>query len=609
MHRPPDEPAADAQGISPDAFDILVVDDDAANLLAIEAALGDLGPRLVKARSGAEALKRLLEQDFALILLDVHMPGMDGFETARLIRSRKRNRYVPIIFVTAYGQSDTRVLEGYVLGAVDFLFKPIVPEVLRAKATVFVQLQQRTAEVAWQAEQLRRHEREQARSRFDQERRAWEQEALRREMAEQHRATDELARRAEELARTVAEREAAQRELTRMNAQLAEADRRKDEFLATLAHELRNPLAPLAYAVGLLDSTDDPVLSEARVRMERQLAHLSRLVDDLLDVSRVTSGKVELRSHPMDAREAIHHAIEVSRSLIHERHHRLELDLEDPLPVHGDAVRLSQIVANLLNNAARYTPSGGRIVVRGRRDEGEIVIEVADDGEGIERDLLDHFFGAFVQAHAGGGGLGLGLHLVSHLVRLHGGRVRGASDGPGSGATFEVRLPAIEPAIVPLDESPRSTPPPPLEGEDLAIVVVEDQEDVREMVVLLLTRWGHRVTPARDGSEGVQHIVDARPDVALIDIGLPDFDGYEVARRVRSELGDGCPLLVAVTGWGQEDDRRRAMEVGFSQHLVKPVSPRALRRVLVGAARSSIEEHPKRGVKGSEDRCRGHKLL
>jgi signal transduction histidine kinase len=573
----PPEPAGGAR-IQP--LDILVVDDDPANLMAIEAVLGDLtvASRVVTARSGQEALKRLLEQDVALILLDVHMPTLDGLETARLIRKRQRTRHVPIIFVTAYGQSDARVLEGYQLGAVDFLFKPVVPEVLRAKAGVFVELQSRANEVARQAEELRRHEQQEARHRLEEERRAWEERALRRQMDEQRRATDEVARKAEELARTVAEREAVQKELTRINAQLARADRRKDEFIATLAHELRNPLAPLSYGLGLLEGVHDAVLQEAKQRMERQLAHLQRLVDDLLDVSRVTSGKIELRRQPLDLRDAIQHAVDVSRPVVEARRHALRVDLpREALPVHGDPVRLSQVVSNLLNNAAHYTEPGGRIEVRARIDEHDVVVAVVDDGQGIAPELLDHIFGAFVQGRAGGGGLGLGLHLVQHLVRLHDGQVRAQSDGLGLGATFEVRLPRAP------EEPGTKADPEPTDATSvsrLSVVVVEDQEDVREMLSLLLSRWGHRAHAVGDGGSGIRLVSEVLPDVALIDIGLPDMEGYEVARRLRATLGATCPPLVAVTGWGQADDRRRAMEVGFSQHLVKPVSPRALRQVL-----------------------------
>jgi signal transduction histidine kinase len=564
--------------------DILVVDDDPANLLAIEAALAQLEPNLVKARSGSEALRQLLTRDFALILLDVHMPQMDGFDTARMIRARSRTKHVPIIFVTAYSQSDARVLEGYALGAVDFLFKPIVPEMLRAKVSVFAELHQRSVEVSRQAEALREHERRESTRRLAEERSAWEQEALRRQMEEHKALAEQLKRKAEELAHNIAEREAAQRELTRINAQLAEADRRKDEFLATLAHELRNPLAPLSYAVGLLEDASDPVLKNARERMDRQLAHISRLVDDLLDVSRVTSGKIELRSRPMDLREAIAHAVEVSRPLIEQRSHRLSIDVPSaPMPVHGDAVRLSQVVSNLLNNAARYTEKGGVIGVGARIADGQAHVRVTDNGQGIPSELIERIFGAFVQARVGGGGLGLGLHLVQHLVRLHGGTVQVESHGPGEGSMFEIALPlcaAFELAEPDTQEHERA---PSVAPRSLRVVVVEDQDDVRQMVVLLLERWGHQVESTGLGEDGIRLISEFDPDVALVDIGLPDMDGYEVASRARAALGAKCPPLVAVTGWGQAEDRRRAIEVGFAKHLVKPVSPRDLRRVLVPA--------------------------
>jgi CheY-like chemotaxis protein len=246
------------------------------------------------------------------------------------------------------------------------------------------------------------------------------------------------------------------------------------------------------------------------------------------------------------------------------------------------------VVSNLLNNAARYTPAGGTVRVAARADGGEAVIEVIDDGEGIERDLVDHIFGAFVQARAGGGGLGLGLHLVQHLVRLHAGTVRAFSEGPGHGARFEVRLPLADELPLPAREEAESVPPP-ARARPLSIVVVEDQEDVREMVVLLLRRWGHDVRAVGQGGDGIRMVVQAPPDVVLLDIGLPDMDGYSVAEALRGELDGACPPLVAVTGWGQDNDRRRAFEVGFSHHLVKPVSPRALRRVLAEVSVSRSE--------------------
>ncbi|MEC7521329.1 MAG: response regulator [Myxococcota bacterium] len=572
-------PEAGAQDSS-----ILVVDDEPANLLAVEAALGDMGHRLVKVESGEAALKELLGGHFALIILDVHMPGLDGFETARLVRQRPRTRHVPIIFATAYDQTDERVLKGYELGAVDFLFKPLQATVLRAKARVFVELFERTEEMKRQAEALRAHERSAAERRLAEERERWERETLERQMAEQREAAEAMAARAEELARTVAERSAAQRELKRTNARLAESDRRKDQFLATLAHELRNPLAPLAYAIGLLQDRDDPELTEVWQRIERQLGHLERLVDDLLDVSRVTSGKIELRRADFDLREVAQRAVELSRARLNARHHELSVSLPDePVPMHGDAVRLAQVISNLLNNAARYTEPHGhvKLTVTGDGETAEVIVE--DDGRGIEPRMLGTIFDAFVQERVGQGGLGLGLHLAKQLVEMHEGRIAAHSEGVGQGSTFRLELPIAEvegdvsaPDVRRPDSSIELTPVRPLR-----VAVIEDQEDVREMVGLLLTRWGHVVEDAEDGERGVALLTGWRCDIALIDIGLPDMEGYEVAARVRAELGARCPTLIAVTGWGQESDRQRAMEAGFDRHLVKPVSPRDLKRVLI----------------------------
>jgi signal transduction histidine kinase len=519
-----------------------VVDDDAGNLAAIEVALGDLGHRLVKARSGAEALRYLLVQDFALILLDVNMPGMDGFETARVIRGRERSRHVPIIFVTAYNRDDTDILTGYSLGAVDFLFKPIVPEVLRAKAAVFVELSARTAEVAQQADRLRALERREGERRLQEERQRWEAESLREE------------------------------------------NRRKDEFLAVLAHELRNPLSPMVTGLELIKCYDleHPGLERVRQSMERQVHHLIRLVDDLLDVSRISRGKINLRREPVQLEMVLQQAVESTRPTIEERGHHLEVEpCPDSLWLHGDPVRLTQVVANLLQNAARYTDSGGRIRLSCGRDADDAVVRVADNGRGIVPEMLGRVFEMFVQAENGGGGLGLGLTLVQRLVELHGGRVRAFSEGPGRGSEFLVRLPLLEHDLPVAEASPaeeRSGGEP--NGTPLRIVVVEDQDDARLAMHDLLAGWGHQVVLAADGIEGVERILASRPDVALVDIAMPGLDGYSVARRVRSQLGAQAPRLVALTGFGREEDRERAHRAGFDSHLTKPATPKDLRRVL-----------------------------
>jgi signal transduction histidine kinase len=578
---------------------ILVVDDNPANLLAIEAALGDLAPGMTRAQSGTEALRLLLEHDYALILLDVNMPSLDGYETARLIRERKRSRHTPIIFVTAYSRDDREVLEAYALGAVDFLFKPIVPEVLRAKAAVFVELQRRATEVSQQAELLRQSERMLHEQRMDEERRHWEEESLRRQRDEAQRAAEALALKAEELAATIKAKEQIESELIRSNQELAAADRRKDEFLAVLGHELRNPLAPLVAGLeilkrGIPDGAERGVeldrLQRTRDAMERQVKYLARLVDDLLDVSRINSGKIELRRAPVNLQEVLEQAVAAVRPALEERRHKLTSQLPgQPLMMIADGVRVTQVVANLLNNAVRYTDEGGRITLRCKKQGEQVVIEVEDNGRGIPTDLLPHIFGMFVQEQAGGGGLGLGLTLVERLVALHGGKVSARSPGPGKGATFRVELPFVDPSTALSAELPAldTTVFPavdpagaPRVDRPLVIALIDDNPDIRETMFDLLTTWGHSVQTAVDGPSGVELILRTQPDLAFVDIGLPRLDGYGVAARVRAQLGDRRTRLVAMSGFGQEADRRRSLEVGFNAHLVKPADIDAILNVL-----------------------------
>ncbi|HUH00783.1 MAG TPA: response regulator [Kofleriaceae bacterium] len=527
--------------------DILVVDDNPSNLLAIEAALSDIAGQLVKVSSGADALRALLERPFALVLLDVQMPNMDGFEAARLIRSRGRTQHIPIIFITAFGRDEAQVLRGYELGAVDFLFKPIVPEVLRAKASVFVALQRHTAEVARQAELLRRHERREHERRLTEERRRWEGALLRRKVAE-----------------------------------LADADRRKDEFLAILGHELRNPIAPIINGLAVLAASDDPeVITRARKAMDRQARHLARLVDDLLDVSRITSGKIELRRELVPISAIIDAAIAMSRPLIDEKGHHLAIDVADPaLAVLGDAVRLTQVVSNLLNNAARYTPSGGRIEIECAQEGERVAIRVSDNGQGIAPGLIGSVFDMFVRASPEGSGLGIGLTLAARLVEMHGGAISVQSDGVGKGCVFSVKLPVAQ--ADELAAKPRkATAPVAASGRgNLRIAVVEDNADIRETLRDLLEVWGHHVQTASDGRAGAELVIRERPQVALVDIGMPELDGYEVAARVRHALGSNAVRLVAMTGFGHQEARDRALEAGFDTHIVKPVDTKSLRQML-----------------------------
>ncbi len=544
----PAEMCADAR-----SGDILVVDDDPANLAAIEATLEDLGRELVLVDSGRAALRALLQRDFALILLDVRMPGLDGFETARLIRSRPRSRHVPIIFVSAYPQEDAEILHGYRLGAVDFLFKPIVPEVLRAKVSVFVQLQERTAEVQRQANRLRELERRELERRMTEERQRWEADALREE------------------------------------------SQRKDRFLAVLAHELRNPLSPILTGVAVLRGRSLPPDSQRHLCdcMDRQVRHLVRLVDDLLDVSRISQGKIVLRKERVELRNTLTQAVESVRNLVDERRHVLAVDVApEPLVVDGDAVRLVQIVSNLLNNAVRYTPHGGRIHLVLEREASDAVVRVADNGRGIPADLLERVFDIFVQQRGDGRGLGIGLTLVRQLVTLHGGTVRAASPGEDLGSEFVVRLP-LAPAAAEVAPAPVDTDIPLEPG--LRVVLVEDENDVRLSTTVLLQEWGVDVRVASNGAEGVALIQEQRPDVALVDISMPEMDGFAVARRVHELLGDDAPRLVALTGYGREEDRREGSAAGFDHYLIKPASPHDLRRALRRESDAQDLEHPSAG--------------
>ncbi|HEX2692386.1 MAG TPA: response regulator [Kofleriaceae bacterium] len=530
--------------------DFLVVDDSQTNLIAIEAALAPLGRKLVPAYSGVEALGRLLEQDFALIILDVAMPGMDGFETARMVRSRERNRDTPIIFITGFSWESKAVLRGYELGAFDFLMKPIHPDVLRAKATVFIQLQERTLELAAKAEELRQiqsrtHERE-----LQAQRRRFESEVMERQME-----------------------------------QLAQADRRKDEFLAILAHELRNPLQPLQTAVEVLEhEPDKPVPVRIRKIVQRQVQHITRLVDDLLDVSRFTAGKLELRRELIDLEAVVEEAVATCRSAIDARKHHLEVTgFNPPAMVHGDPVRLVQCVCNLINNAAKYTEPGGMLIIDWGAHRKEGFVRVTDNGRGIPIDLLPKVFDMFVQERVtpdGAGGLGLGLGLVKRLVELHGGNVRATSEGRGTGATFEIRLPLVDDATL-----GRLKPMHAKTGQQdrpLRAVVCDDAPDLRDLVADLLRLRGHEVTVVGDGPAAIELIVAEKPDVALIDIGLPDMDGYEVARVIRRQITTHPPRLIAMTGYGQASDRAAAFEAGFDAHIVKPASADKILRALYG---------------------------
>lgn len=525
-----------------DKLNILLVDDQPGKLLTYEAILGDLGENLIKASSGKEALEHLLRTDVTVVLMDVSMPELDGYELASIIRQHPRHEKTAIIFVSAVHLTDLDRLKGYESGAVDYLSVPVIPELLRAKVSVFTEL---------------------FRKRRDSE-----------------RLTRELEQR---VAERTAELEASTAKLLELTEQLRETDRRKDEFLALLAHELRNPLAAVGNAVDIMHqkNPDDAELAWCRDVIDRQTQQLTRLVDDLLDVSRITQGKIRLRMQPTAVAAAVNGAVETSRPMIESLRHELVVVLpEEPVWIRGDEMRLTQVVANLLVNAAKYQIEEGRIVVRVTADTEYVAISVRDYGVGIEPELLSAVFDLFAQGQRAEdrrhGGLGIGLSVVKNLVDLHGGTVSVASAGLNRGSEFVVRLPRI---AAPVTGMRTADAAPSLKATARRILVVDDNCDAAESLAALLKLRGHEVMVAFDGLQALDLAASEHPSVVLLDIGLPRMDGYHVCRRLRDQ-GMADAQIIAMTGYGQERDKQRAMEAGFNAHMVKPVDIGALVKLL-----------------------------
>ncbi|MGH8251240.1 MAG: PAS domain S-box protein [Steroidobacteraceae bacterium] len=366
---------------------------------------------------------------------------------------------------------------------------------------------------------------------------------------------------------------------------LREADRRKDEFLALLAHELRNPLAPIRYALAAARKPGRSAEQQKRAEdiIERQVAHMSRLLDDLLDISRITHGTLELKLNRTELTTVLGAAIEAARPVLDSKRHTLSLDLpKEAVRLEADSVRLAQVFSNLLINAAKYTDPGGQIQLRAAQQQGDIVISVRDNGIGISAAMMPRMFALFTQADdARGrseGGLGVGLALVRGLVELHGGLIEAQSEGPGRGSEFIVRLPLDLPETASADDFTGSFGP--MAAQAMKILVVDDNVDAADSCCTLLELSGHKVRTAYAGSRAVELAGTFQPDVVLLDIGLPDIDGYEVARQIRATPSGKQVALVAVTGWGQDEDRRRALEAGFDHHLTKPLAADAMEALL-----------------------------
>ncbi|HRI53188.1 MAG TPA: response regulator, partial [Pseudomonadota bacterium] len=689
---------------------ILVVDDLPEKRLVMESILGELGENVIIARSGEEALLQVLRHDFAVILLDVNMPSLDGYETAALIRKRRRSAHTPIIFITGYAD-ELHKAQGYSLGAVDYVLSPVNPDMLRTKVRVFVELFR-------MAEQAKRHADERVALMQEQAARMAAEAAHRQSsfLAEtsatlahslDHEATvrgmarqsvpfladlsavtlteagspaartevafaqpdrDELGTATLEtgslprlvrtaiarvldsavieridrfadfgtasthlrpageapsavgiavqlgsalvlplrarnqvlgcltlvmghsgrsfgpaetlLAQDMAGRAAIFLDNARLYRDIQESDARKNEFLAMLAHELRNPLAAIQganYVLRISEQTPDKI-AWAQAIIDRQVSQLVRLVDDLLDVARITQGKIRLQLEPVEITAVIELAKELSGPLITARRHRLVVaPPAAPLWVRGDVTRLAQVLANLLNNAAKYTDEGGLIQLHIESEPKWVLLRVRDNGIGISPEIVQSIFDLFTQAtrslDRAQGGLGIGLTLVRHLVGMHGGSVSVRSGGLGQGSEFVVRLPRLPdpPAMRSSGGAAATAPRPPRR-----VLVVDDNQDVADSLLIILQQQGHEVRAAHDGLTALKLAESYKPEVVLLDIGLPGLDGYEVARRLRALPELHGALLIALTGYGQSDARRRALDAGFDVHLVKPVDPQTL---------------------------------
>jgi signal transduction histidine kinase len=558
-----------------DRANILLVDDKPERLLTYEVILESLNQNLVRAGSGEEAFEKLLTMEFAAILLDVSMPGMDGFETAALVRSQPSFGQTPIVFVTGVHITDMDRLRGYEMGAADYVYVPVVPEILRGKVQVLVQLYLQRRELARLNERLAATNSELAR-------------AHARLQAENTRELQKLNRTLEaansQLVSEVAERK-------RAEALLKEAARRKDEFISILGHELRNPLAAMQSGIELLQISPLPIarVPWARELLQRQLKHLKRLIDDLLDVSRITTGRVQLKRETLNLKDVIEHSVDATRPLIDERKHSLTVELPpDPLWIDGDAVRLTQVFGNLLTNAAKYTSASGKIMLTAAPEAGSpamVTVRVKDSGAGIPGNMLERIFELFAQAESEDtrtqSGLGIGLALVRALAELHGGSVHAVSDGLEKGSEFVVKLPLLEGITAP--HAQVEVAAAPVHTTSLRLLIVDDNVDLAKGLATYFTeRSGLEVQVAYTGEGGIRLARAFRPDAILLDIGLPDIDGCEVARRLRKDSEFSRVPLIAISGFSTESDKARAKLAGFDRYFVKPVAFQRLHEVLTG---------------------------
>jgi len=662
---------------------ILVVDDLPEKHVVFGSILEELGQNIVSARSGQEALRHILEREFAVILLDVNMPDIDGLETASLIRQYKKSSQTPIVFITAY-VDEVQAKRGYALGAVDYIPSPVVPEVLRSKVRVFVELFRMNRQLQMQAaarEALARSEAaraaaEEAIHRADYLSEAGQQLSRSLDIEDTIKALfdvavpmladravlalahadgslgrietypwsptdapetmpqglrDVLTRVLEKkqfdlwregdqaaavcpllaggralgalillasaarmdssrvaLAKEVVGRASIAMENARLYTAIQDADRRKNEFLAMLAHELRNPLAPIRNAVHIMQGGEvsQPTMNWARDVIGRQADHMARLIDDLLDVSRIVQGKVVVKPERLSLASLVERSLEASSPRVAARDQELRVELpQQPITLNGDAVRLAQVLANLINNASKFSGPNTQITLSAAYTDGELKISVKDQGAGIDPVFLPHIFDLFAQADQSldrsQGGLGIGLTLVKHLVELHGGRVAARSEGVGRGTEITVYLPAQQASAseAPMPSSAIRTPV--ARGDAPArILVVDDLAASAETLMTLLQMEGFEVKVASEGMAALKIAEEFHPDVVLLDIGLPGMNGFEVANRLRTQPECREALMIALTGYGEAESRSRSVEAGFDFHMVKPADVNLLLSML-----------------------------
>ena len=691
-----------------DRSNILIVDDRLDKRVVFRTILEELDQNIVTASSGEEALRWLLDNESAVILLDVNMPGMDGLETAELIRARRKSAHTPIIFITAFAD-EMHTAKGYSLGAVDYILSPVVPNILRSKVKALVQLHRLNAELKKRADERVALAKEQAARTMaeDSQRRAsflaeatqvmassldvdtimrgasglvvpfladfsavvliaddgsvrarhtssvagWEHylnsrgpefdALLARQQdtaiakgdhayserlghlgaagaadlspageihafplitrgksrgalllalgpSSRHLAGQDLS-----LADSLAGRAASALDNCLLYEEIQNADRRKNEFLATLSHELRNPLAPMRAALHMLRVNPDVDPSKAKAlldTMDRQVAQMTRLVEDLLDISRITRGVIELRRELVDVAGEVRNALESCTGPLELGGHRLVVNLPAaPAKVFADRVRLQQILENLILNAVKYTEPGGRIEVSAEAQQDEVVIRVHDNGIGIAPEKLAQIWDLFVQVDDSQErtrkGLGIGLALVKDLVTRHAGTVSARSDGLGRGSEFEVRLPRAAPGEIEAPVEPANAPEATAHAASKRILIVDDNLDAAETLSMMLEILGQQTSQAHDGNAAVTAAAEFKPELIFMDIGLPGISGHEAASRIRKDLGMNDVYMVALSGYGTEEDRRKSLYAGFDIHLVKPLDPAALPGILSSIGR------------------------